>query len=157
MLLGNLNTTRHHNQWRHCNYMYLPKMTRVSASLDDPCTLILQWGSVKCSLQTYCGKQCDNCCHILICMVKTIVRSLHFTLTDFATDTEVDNINITSPRGIKNWNRVLAYFSYLSTKQWPALVTCDLWRVFCTCQISCFTLICLICTRSPRFTWWFKP
>ena len=68
----------------------------------------------------------------------------------------VDNINITSPRGIKNWNRVLAYFSYLSTKQWPALVTCDLWHVFCTCQISCFTLICLICTRSPRFTWWFK-
>ena len=28
------------------------------------------------------------------------------------------------------------------------------WRVFCTCQISCFTLIC---TRSAGFTWWFKP
>ena len=33
MLLGNLEhyTTRHHNQWRHCNY--LPKPTHVSASL----------------------------------------------------------------------------------------------------------------------------
>ena len=29
--------------------------------------------------------------------------------------------------GIKIRNRVLAYFSYLSTKQWPVLVTCDLW------------------------------
>ena len=33
MLLRNLNSARHHNQWRHCNYMYHPKPTRVSASL----------------------------------------------------------------------------------------------------------------------------
>ena len=38
MLLGNRNAARHHNQWRHCNYVYLPKPTRVSASLEDPCT-----------------------------------------------------------------------------------------------------------------------
>ena len=28
-------------------------------------------------------KQCEYCCHVLICMVKTIVRSLRFTLTVF--------------------------------------------------------------------------
>ena len=141
-------------------------------SKDDSCFCLTRWSMHtnftmgQCKMQPAdflwtivfrVRKQWDNCCHILICMVKTIVHSLHFTLTDFTTDTEVDNINITSPRGIKNWNRVLAYFSYLSTEQWPALVTCDLWHVFCTCQISCFTLICLICTRSPGFTWWFKP
>ena len=38
MLLRNLNSARHHNQWRHCNYVYHPKLTRVSALLDDPCT-----------------------------------------------------------------------------------------------------------------------
>ena len=42
MLLRNLNSARHHNQWHHCHYMYLPKPTRVSASLDDPCTQISQ-------------------------------------------------------------------------------------------------------------------
>ena len=31
-------------------------------------------------------KQWDYCCHVLICMVKTIVRSLRFTLTDLFID-----------------------------------------------------------------------
>ena len=29
------------------------------------------------------NQQWDYCCHVLICMVKTMVRSLRFTLTDF--------------------------------------------------------------------------
>ena len=36
MLPVKLNTTRHHNQWRHCNY--LPKLTCVSALLCNPYT-----------------------------------------------------------------------------------------------------------------------
>ena len=47
-------------------------------------------GSVKCRLWTDCvslfftrvRKQWGYCCHVLICMVKTIVCSLRFTLTD---------------------------------------------------------------------------
>lgn len=45
-------------------------------------------GSVKCRMWTIVfsiGKQWDCCCHILICMVETIVRSLRFTLTALAT------------------------------------------------------------------------
>ena len=41
-------------------------------------------GSVKCRLQTTVfrvRKQWDYCCNVLICVVKTIVCSLHFTLT----------------------------------------------------------------------------
>ena len=33
-------------------------------------------------------KQWDYCCHVLICMVKTIVRSLRFTLTEFTITVE---------------------------------------------------------------------
>ena len=47
-------------------------------------------GSVKCRLWTDCiplfftrvRKQWGYCCHVLICMVKAIVCSLRFTLTD---------------------------------------------------------------------------
>ena len=49
-------------------------------------------GSVKCRLWTYCvplfmnftrvRKQWGYCCHVLICVVKTIVCSLRFTLTN---------------------------------------------------------------------------
>ena len=47
-------------------------------------------GRVKCRLWTDCiplfftrvRKQWGYCCHVLICMVKTIVCSLRFTLTD---------------------------------------------------------------------------
>ena len=46
---------------------------------------IRERGSVKCRLRTIVfrvRKQWDYCCHVLICMVKTIVCSLRFTLTD---------------------------------------------------------------------------
>ena len=45
------------------------------------------WGSVKCRLQTderllFLGLENNGTiCHVLICMVKTVVRCLHFTLT----------------------------------------------------------------------------
>ena len=42
---------------------------------------IARLGSVKCKLRTVVfrvRKQCDYCCHVLICIVKTIVRSLRF-------------------------------------------------------------------------------
>ena len=84
--------------------------------------------------------------------------AMRYIHNNFLTDTKVNNI-INSLHEESKPERVLVYisviyFCHLSTEQWPALVTCDLWHVFCTCQISCFTLIC---TRSPRFTWWFKP
>ena len=50
------------------------------------------WGSVKCRLRTIdfrVRKQWDYCCYILICMVKTIVCSLHFTLTERLTHSNV--------------------------------------------------------------------
>ena len=45
----------------------------------------LRFFSGQCKMQTVLGvrKQWDYCCHVLICMVKTIVRSLRFTLTGF--------------------------------------------------------------------------
>ena len=47
---------------------------------------ILLQGSVRCRLWTIVfsvRKRWDFCCHVLICMVKTIVCSLRFTLTNF--------------------------------------------------------------------------
>ena len=45
------------------------------------CLALHDWGSVNCRQRTIVfrvRKQCDYCCHVLICIVKTIVRSLRF-------------------------------------------------------------------------------
>ena len=50
-------------------------------------------------------KQWDYCCHVLICMVKTIVRSLRFTLTGL----------IIIPNSLILSVNVSTYLSYISS------------------------------------------
>ena len=66
------------------------------------CTVFsYHWGSVECRSTVDClwtivfrvRKQWDYCCHILICMVKTIVCSLRFTLTTLSLCMRMSLIN----------------------------------------------------------------
>ena len=70
--------------WEHCRESSRCFFNNCSqAGLGSQ---ILLQGSVRCRLWTIVfsvRKRWDFCCHVLICMVKTIVCSLRFTLTNF--------------------------------------------------------------------------
>ena len=48
--------------------------------------IVLQYRQICVSIVFRVRKQWDYCCHVLSCMVKTIVRNLPFTLTGFSDD-----------------------------------------------------------------------